>query len=216
MDRRIGFVHVPKTGGLSLSQHLSDKGIGWCGKHKSLDTLMHHPHDHFYITFVRNPLQTYISFYYFVTRHKINLYKHHTPQDMANMHLIWGENGGLKEDENPDLHVRGEPQVDLYEFLENCLPNQMFGYYYAPYGPEEIEFVGYTREMEKSYALLNKITDLDAPKEWININPNKDMNKSYRVDYPTMNKFIKRNELDYEMYFRGLERYEKLCKEYLT
>lgn len=213
--KKIGFIHVPKTGGLGLAQHWKSQGITWCGKHQSLDTLIKHEHDHTYITFVRDPLQTYISFYYFVTRHRINLYKHHTPQDMANMHLIWGEHGGIQEDGNPDMHVGGKVKASLNEFLENCEPNQMFGYYFSPHGPEEIDFVGYTKEMDKSYDLLAATTGIVAPKKWTNINPNKKIDEEYMVNID-LDAFKKRNELDYEMYYRGLERYNKLCQQHLT
>lgn len=212
---KIGFIHVPKTGGLGLSEYWKSQGTTWCGKHQSLDTLMKHEHDHTYITFVRDPLQTYISFYHFVTRHHINLYKHRTPQDMANMHLIWGEHGGLQEDGNPDMPVIGKPKATLKDFLDNCETNQMFGYYYAPHGPEEIDFVGHTKEMDKSYDLLNAITGINPPKKWINVNPNKPVNQDYQIDYD-VESFKKRNELDYEMYYRGLERYKQLCNQYLT
>jgi len=213
--KKIGFIHVPKTGGLGLAEYWRSQGTVWCGKHQTLGTLMKHEHEHTYITFVRDPLQTYISFYYFVTRHHINLYKHHTPQDMPNMHLIWGEHGGLQEDGNPDMHVKGNAKVSLNEFLENCEPNQMFGHFFAPHGPEAIDFVGYTKEMDKSYDLLAKTTGIIAPKRWININPNKKLNEDYVVNIE-IDAFKKRNELDYEMYHRGIERYNKLCKEYLT
>lgn len=212
---KIGFVHVPKTGGLTLVEHLRSTGTVWCGKHQSLDTLMKHEHDHTYLTFVRDPFQTYVSFYYFVTRNKINLYWHRTPQDTSNMHLIWGEDGGLQEDGNPGIPVVGSPQVTIQEFLDNCEPNQMFGYFYAPHGPEIIDFVGYTKEMEKSYKLLEIITGISAPKKWKNINPKKPVNQDYQIDYD-VESFKKRNELDYEMYYRGLERYKKLCNQYLT
>lgn len=205
---RIGFIHVPKTGGLGFARWLKSNQIPTCGGHRNTQkTLRGHDHPHHMVTLIRDPLQTYISFYKFVTRHRINLYKHETPADHDNMRLIWGD---MQAQRNPDISVHGEPQVSLLQFLQDCPPNQMFGYYYD--NPEALDIAGRTENLPLFYDMIEMLTGLKPDVPVTNVNPEKNMSQPYPIPSGLNVEWFKRRMSgDYDMYYAAANRHMDLA-----
>lgn len=99
--------------------------------------------------------------------------------------------------------------VDIYEFLDNPT-NKLYSYYFEDMDILDFDFVGNIDEMEKSFKLLNSIFNVSVP--YRHINKNKTKNNLIKYD---KKRFVKNNEKEYEIYYRGLEYFKKMCNYHL-
>ena len=203
----LAFVRVPKTGSTSLMQSLfpviSETSGEVClsGVHVPASFYAMHPHPHRLITLVRDPLQMYCSFYWFM---KIRLAKKDfkTPLAINPAHL-----------ENMALLNSG---ADLGTFLRECPPNQLFPFYYDTIPVSEYFYVGTVDDMKTSMTLLNRMTGIDTSKSMVasNVNGAKPSSGEYPVSAETRSIFESRNAQEYSMHELALTRYSELKAEY--
>lgn len=102
-----------------------------------------------------------------------------------------------------------KPIVEINEYLDQP-NNELYSYYFEDMDIVDFDFVGNIDEMKKSFKLLNSIFNIDAP--YRHINKNKTKNNLIKYDKKI---FIKNNEREYEIYYRGLEYFNKLCNYHL-
>jgi hypothetical protein len=182
------FVHVPKTGGTNIIHSMQ----GTCKGHNRVSDYMKHDHMHQFITFVRDPYDVVCSGYYFVKRKRIrNADK--ALFDAQHMDLIWNQG------------------VSVEEFLERCVPNHTFTYYYDSLTPKDFTFVGVTDD-DRSWKLFEKITRIHVPRLPTNVNQKKLITDPYVTQYPR-ELFYERNSSDYELYLEGRQRFYDLYND---
>jgi hypothetical protein len=200
--KRFGYIRVPKTGSGSIENYIEFYKIKhrFCGIHHIPYTLLsNHKHDHEYFCFVRNPLQLYCSFYYFMKRvnsspDNFNNPLFFTPFYKKNIKLICEDN------------------LDINDFLLNCDKNQMLSYFIDPLPLEDISFIGIFENMENSLKIMNEKFNMNIDNKKININHNKDFKELYQVDSKIEKIFKNRNEREYEIYSKSLEIYKSYNK----
>jgi hypothetical protein len=68
----------------------------------------------------------------------------------------------------------------------------------------------------KKIVLFDGVCNLcDSAVQMIIKNDKKDVGKKYETRYPR-SQFKKNNIIDYELYYEGLDRFNSLCKQYLS
>jgi hypothetical protein len=213
----IGFIRVPKTASTRLTLKLrnvtvfTDRDVcEW--RHQPAADLLQHDHPHEWVASVRNPMQTYISFYW--------MYKH----GIAKRDSLIAEGKEARPLPLPN-QPQYQPNLDILltdapveEWLATCYPNQMFAYYYAGVDPADFAYVSVVEEMDASDALFDAlfgcfpVFGFDG-----NVNPDRegisDPGASYPVDYPEAD-FMNRCPADYDVYQRALTRFADLRNQY--
>jgi hypothetical protein len=202
----ITYLRVPKTGSTALMHALRvrqmEGNIPFCGGHYRAASLMsdaeHAGHNHEWVTMIRDPLQTYLSYYHFLSRRVRN----NVPVPLKDLPTLT---------ESVDIIKSG---VTAEEFLDRSVPNLLFTYFYAPLNPLMFTCVGRAEEMERSWQLLGAVTGIQPPCVLeVNVNPEHQMGELWQTTF-SETEFRQKNLLDYEMYELGLERFSQLCQQY--
>ena len=98
------------------------------------------------------------------------------------------------------------------EYLEQRSYNCVYSYYYDFKKPKDFDCVGITEEMDKTIRLAEKILNINLGDGPNHENKNKKINQKYNFDYSRKD-FEKNNQIDYELYYQGKEKFKKLCLE---
>ena len=214
----LAHVRVPKTGSshiwstLLVRDHWDDE-VTLCGGHFRVSEILD-DHDHTWVTSVRDPYQMSISMFYMMRRHssvpgfdanqaarvakdptKRNRFVH-TPHYLSHLALA------------------RDPDTTVEDWLENFVPNHGLGYHFDALSPSDFDVVLHCDEMERSDMLLVNILGCQQFPWHENVNPNKTVGARYPEAQFTEAMFRKRNELEYEMFDLGMERFHALCKQH--
>lgn len=193
----IGYIRVPKTGSRCIADYLLENQNSYmiCGNHHLPYTILNnHDHSHTYISIVRDPLQLYCSFYFFMKKRSVDLKMFNNPLDYTQTN-----------EKNMELLLSN---VCLEEFLLECPPNQMLSYFIDPLPINDIDFIGTLEQLDKSIYCLNSIYNFNIKNYKENYNIDK-IEDSYSVSDDIRKKFISRNVREYEIYNMAMESLEK-------
>lgn len=97
----------------------------------------------------------------------------------------------------------------LDEFLESY-PQKLYSYYFEDFKIDDFSLIGKTDSMETTRLLMNSIFNVNVPYRHINR-----CCQNRNVPSYSKKNFIKNNESDYGLYYKGLERFDKLCHYHL-
>lgn len=200
--KNIGYIRVPKTGSGSIENFFKQQKNKHliCGIHHLPYVLLsEHTHQHEYFSFVREPLQLYSSFYFFMKKrisyeHIYNNPLDYTPMNKKNIDLL-------------------ESKATVEEFLLECPKNQMLSYFIDPLPISELSFVGITENMDESINFLNDKFNFSIENKSINVNTDKTFLSPYSFSKNIEKKFRLRNEREYEIYEKAKEIFIKNLKE---
>jgi hypothetical protein len=212
----IGFIRVPKTASTRLTLKLKNVTVftpvdvcNWWHLPAS-QMIQQHDHPHDWVAGVRNPMQTYISFYW--------MYK----RGIAERETLIAEGKEVRP-----LPLPNQPQYQsnldiltsdapVEEWLATCYPDQMFAYYFAGVDPTDFAYLSVMEEMDTSDALFDVMYGC-WPVLGFNGNINPDRMEPeltpYVVDYSEAD-FMNRCPGDYDMYQRALTRFADLRNQY--
>jgi len=149
-----------------------------------------HGHHHDFITLARDPLQLQCSAYYFL---KPRVNQPDLPPAAYKYHPITIE-----------MLQNG---CTLEEFLTSHPADQFMAKYWAGSDPRDFLWVGNQAEMGASLALLKSLTGLDIPDVPVNVGPH---TGRYEVPRDVESVFQRRNQGEYEMYNKAIEKFESL------
>lgn len=196
----VAFIRVPKCATTSLAITLDVMHqcgvINLCSGPglKTAAVLEQHAHVHQYVTMIREPLQLYISYYWYLKRLNAD------GKDIAV--------GPAHIRNNMPLVLASATQED---WLRDCPKNMMFKHFYDPLTKTDFAYIGVVAQMDRSNDLLNAIigfrhmTTMD-----INVNPDKPLSEPYTTTYdPDL--FATQCAQDYAYYNAGLDRFNTLC-----
>jgi hypothetical protein len=119
----------------------------------------------------------------------------------------------LIERSNKESKIKGQDITDAY--LKNYAERMgsIYSYYFNSRALEDFDFVGNMHDMKASVELANKMFGLNIEFEEFNVNPNHEINTPYDEGY-SRSDFEKENAKDYELFHRGIEKFNSLCDEY--
>lgn len=197
--KNLGYIRIPKTGSRCIANYLLDSQNKYlvCGQHHLPYTVLStHPHEHNYFSFVRDPIQTYSSFYFFMKKRLLNPKEFNNPLEYTNFN-----------EKNVTIL---SSNATLEDFLLNCPQNQMIPYFIKPMGIENLSFIGISEKMDQSIFCFNKIFNLNVINYVANQNLDKNFKEKYFVNHDVEKQFKKRNEEEYEMYNISIEKFKKI------
>lgn len=189
------FIHVPKTGGRLMKKYLRPP---YCNDlcpesnlapHQPTLWFENHTHDHIFMTMVRDPYDRAASEYFYTKKQ-------------------------LFERDNKNPKIQAQDVTDAYLRTFSFRVGSIYSHYFNSREIEEFDFVGNMHNMKDSVELANAMFGLNIQHEQFNVNPNHEINKPYDVGY-SRSEFEKENAKDYEIFYRGVEKFNSLCKQYL-
>lgn len=186
------FVRIPKSGSTSYTASLSQTNINYDKRHLTIKQLLENGSNQKFYCFVRDPLEQYISMYYYA--------KNLDPSPDQPMIDAFLEHIEVIK------HCRS-----LTDYLLNAPHNAFLGKYLSGVNPNELICIGRTDKFEESLNLISKIVGIPVFNVWLKKN-------SYTVEdlsFGIVDKFMSNNELEYELYLKSLEHYNKLKNIYL-
>jgi len=205
----LAVVRIPKTGTVSLLTGMlplmvSDQYPCVTNLHKTTDYFNRHPHDHDFITMVRDPLQQYISCYYFLKN------RAHIAETGRHIHVD-GRDGTLRTQRKAV-----EASTSLEDYLSNTVVGDFAERYFGKVAPESFMFVGETNQMEASIAVLSKMLNMPMQVHWENRNPKRPTTlQPYYVAPSVAAAFKARNASEYDLYERSVAHFNTLKATWL-
>jgi hypothetical protein len=188
------FVHVPKTGGTFL--HLIDlvpNPMIW--PHEPISKLITYKENKNKKTFtmVRDPYDISCSEYYFFKK----------------------EFGFKTKNPSHEYHAKliHKEKMSVEEYLENKIKNSIYPYYYDVLTPKNFDCVGITEEMDTTIQLLEKMFGIRCGIGKPNNNKFKKIKDSYETKF-SRKKFYEQNDIDYNFFLEGKDRFFKLCHQF--
>lgn len=200
----LAFVKIPKTGTQTVEASLDHKANPCLLRaHLTVADFAKHKHGHDFMTMVRDPLQLYISAFYYIKNKKHAEKSGHKPSDGRPRVL---QHHGKVID----------AVATLEEYLLNAPANDFLSLYTAGTQLSDFIFVGETNHMDESLALLGKILGVTTKHLWKNKNPKRPNTlQPYWVSADVATAFKARNSGEYEVYAKGMERFDALKAKWL-
>lgn len=198
MIKILNYVRVPKTGSYLISTNLfNDPNYIIRGTyHLPYVVMSKFQKPYAWITFARDPLQMYCSFYYF-------MYKRVNTDGFYTNPLSYTHNNA----KNIELLKN---KVSLEEFLMECPPGQFLPYFWSPMTPDEFDFVGITDNMSESLAVFNKMFGSNIPNVYLNHNSSKPVTEKYQLTPDVIKKFQNINAKEFELFEQAKIKFAKL------
>ena len=191
----LAHIRVPKTGSSVLAFQLqSNKTECLTDRHVTAQEFATHEHPHEFITQARDPLQLQVSAYYFLL-----------PRVFQHSDLPPAAYGYA-----PQTIEMLQNRCTLEEFLTEHPGNQFMAKYWEGTDPREFLWVGLQSEMDVSIDMLNKLTTLNIENMYINVGPTAG---PYNVPPAVEEVFRYRNQAEYEMYAKAVEKFKSLRKD---
>lgn len=144
----IAYIAIPKTGTSSIFEQLSMPTICTSRnqtRHVPAVATLDHDHAHALVTFIREPLQLYCSFYNFM-KWRIDNGFIGSPMQMFHANA-----------ENVALIQSG---ATLAEFLLQCPVGQFYPYFIRPLTAQDFNFIGSVERFEESISAFNAMFNL--------------------------------------------------------
>jgi hypothetical protein len=228
-NEHVGFVYVPKTGGTYLSiSFIPQKYHGPKYKLSKLASSFHMPASRVVdivgnetplFTMVRDPYDRSCSEYYFIKRRILS--------SIDSMHWDFSDEKKLNFVINRVESVMGSDiyskkiyqifknNLNIEEYLEWYHEDPTYPWYYDIKTPKDFDIVGLTEDIPGTISLLKNIYDIDVSYGDANDNPLKKVNKPYKTKY-SRRKFKKHNDVEYNLYYEGKEKYHKILSQTKT
>lgn len=204
----ISFLHIPKTGGKSFRNSLKTKKIKYCScsrGHDPVSFLMNCENEpnHFYATFIRDPYDLILSGYNFI-HETIEFY-----QDLK-------ERVNMRDSEDIFDQIAIEvieSGVSKDEFISSFPANSLYTKFFDKKDISSFDFVGVMYQYSRSIKLFNKITKTPIPERRMNVLNKAGAGQNHESNF-SREDFKNKHYLDYEIYERGIERFNELCKKH--
>lgn len=214
----LSFVHIPRTGGTSIDVLVETEPNSGNYEKMKKSFRGHYPTSFFqkhlreytvdFMTFIRDPYQIYSSFYYFYKQNGTPL------NSVIKQHVT-------------DAHMVMHRDITIEQYFELIKPNSLYTSYIDSFPISQFAFVGNADEMDKSINLFNAMFNPSYSMPQVVIDPDgvsfggpisanqdKAIGEPYGITYPYED-FVAKNQLDYEIYNAGLERFNQLHIEHL-
>ena len=189
----LAFIRVPKTGSTVIAsqiQALNDPCL--TDRHVTAAEFAAHGHPHEFITLARDPLQMQCSAYYYLK-----------PR--------------VRQPDLPPAAYKYDPltiqmlqnNCTLDEFLTEHPGDQFMAKYWAGEDPRNFLWVGLQTAMGESLGILESLTGLALENRYINMGTHSGV---YVVPDAVEQVFRARNQGEYEMYAKAVEKFETLSR----
>lgn len=192
------FIRIPKSGSTSMMASISQVYPYSDNRHLTVSEILEDGKDHKFYTVIRDPLQQYCSMYYFLKNREDEVYN---PDNFMLIPFV----------EHMDIIKQTN---SLNEYLVNCPENAFLGKYLSGISPLNLESIGHLDHMDDTRKIFNIMLKLPIAPVWLKKNPC--VNGRYFVEKNIIIKFLKRNELEYDLYRQGYEYFNNLRKSYLS
>lgn len=222
LDEKYFFLHIEKTAGTSLVEYLKharkdtfqyihpDKledenflnnefpNFSVIAGHIGCNLAMKYMKDFYKITFLRNPIDRVLSFYYYAKE----IPKTYDPITVKSKDLNMIDFFEFCKESNERRFVNGM----TFKLSDNHGKDELLN---AKRNLEKIDFIGIQENFNESLMMLSYVTNLGIPKSV----PfeNKTKNRSFVPELPktVVDKIVELNQKDIELYNYALELYEK-------
>lgn len=197
------FVRIPKSGSTSFVEALYKIDPEYDGRHLTIDELVqtYPDKDHRFYYFIRDPLEQYTSMYYFLKG---------TVEKQGALPPFSSKAGELRNSVY-EHHKAIRDSSCLGEYLINAPRNTFLGKYLSNMEPKDLLCVGRLDRFEESLSLISKIVGVNAENVWLN----KNLYTADVLPKDVIDIFMSNNALEYELYAKSLEHYDRLVKNYL-
>lgn len=202
----IALIRVPKSGSSTIMHSiggLDDSRPCVIREHETVDYFNLHGHSHDFITTVRDPLQQYVSCYYYV----------------RNVHNRFVFENPLEPFANPGSlfqHRLVALDTSLNDYLMAAPSNDFAAKFFCGAYPSDFAVIGETNQMDATLAVITAVTGISTTPTWMNKNPARPATlQPYYVDPAVAAAFKIRNAGEYDLYYKGLEHFNALKAKWL-
>lgn len=185
------FIRIPKSGSTSFAASLSRAIPNYDPRHLTVKDILADGQERKFYCFVRDPLQQYISMYYYAK----NLPTSPISDDKYKIMDAFME------------HINVVQQTkSLSDYLMHAPQNAFLGKYLSGLDPSELACVGRLDRFDESLVLISKIVGIPVVNTWLK----KGSYTAEDLSFGIVDKFMSNNELEYGLYRKSLEHYDKL------
>jgi hypothetical protein len=104
--------------------------------------------------------------------------------------------------------------MSIDEYLEWASDNPTYPFYYDTKSISDFDIVGVTEDLPRTMQLLKVMYDTNSGGGDYNKNTVKEVGKPYETSY-SRSAFKAKNVIEYDMYYQGIDKFNKLCSTYL-
>lgn len=232
-DTNVAFVYIPKTGGTYLSMRIVpfkyyDGNILFKRGPLSLPLNTHMPCSKLekivdkttpFFTIVRDPYDRTCSEYFFIKKMTDISLKHFNNFDITNenrLSFVAKKSATIMgNDQHYDKTYNiYKYNMSLEDYLEWASENPTYPFYYDTKSISDFDIVGVTEDLPRTIQLLKVMYDTNSGGGDYNKNTIKEVGKPYETSY-SRSAFKAKNIIEYDMYYQGRDKFNKLCSTYL-